>query len=175
METSKNSTDLTGLRLSAIVELATQVSARVQLLDVVFEEFYARRVERERFREESQSVEFNQRLAKVARDEPNLRFVISLEFEAIARPDSAPEDQSWMEARATLALTYSVSSFDDLSDVNLAAFAFINGVYNAWPYWREYVQSATVRLGLPPLIAPVYRIPADEDDLPVDDDGSSTE
>jgi preprotein translocase subunit SecB len=31
----------------------------------------------------------------------------------------------------------------------------MNGIYNIWPYWREYVQTTTSRLGLPPLTLPV--------------------
>jgi len=30
-----------------------------------------------------------------------------------------------------------------------------NGVYHVWPYWREFVQSATTRMGLPPLRMPL--------------------
>lgn len=33
----------------------------------------------------------------------------------------------------------------------LEAFSRINGIYHAWPYWREFVQSSTTRAGLPPL------------------------
>lgn len=41
----------------------------------------------------------------------------------------------------------------------LAAFAQINGVFNAWPYIRETVQSLTTRMGLPPLTLAVFRVP----------------
>lgn len=33
----------------------------------------------------------------------------------------------------------------------LDKFAKINGIYHAWPYWREFVQNCTTRAGLPPL------------------------
>jgi len=35
------------------------------------------------------------------------------------------------------------------------AFGKMTGVYNAWPYWREYVQSTVGRLSLPPLTLPL--------------------
>lgn len=57
--------------------------------------------------------------------------------------------------RAEFVLDYSLDSMDDISDESLDAFIRINGVYNVWPYWREYVQSTTVRLGIPPLTLPL--------------------
>lgn len=41
----------------------------------------------------------------------------------------------------------------------IQAFARVNGVFNAWPYFRETVQSAMQRMDLPPLVLPVYRVP----------------
>jgi hypothetical protein len=40
----------------------------------------------------------------------------------------------------------------------LAAFANVNGIYNAWPYFRELVQSMASRAGLPPIVLPVFRV-----------------
>ncbi len=37
-------------------------------------------------------------------------------------------------------------------------FASLNGVFNAWPYFREFLQSATTRMGLPQFVLPVFRI-----------------
>jgi hypothetical protein len=42
---------------------------------------------------------------------------------------------------------------------HLAAFAKVNGIYNVWPYFRELVQSMGSRLGLPPVVLPVFRVP----------------
>lgn len=41
----------------------------------------------------------------------------------------------------------------------LQAFARINGIYNAWPYFREFVQTTSQRMDLPAVVLPVYRIP----------------
>jgi hypothetical protein len=35
------------------------------------------------------------------------------------------------------------------------AFGKMNGIHNVWPYWREYVQSTTARIGMPPLTLPL--------------------
>jgi preprotein translocase subunit SecB len=37
-------------------------------------------------------------------------------------------------------------------------FARMNGVYNAWPYLRELIQSTTLRMGLSPLTLPLYKV-----------------
>jgi len=59
---------------------------------------------------------------------------------------------------ALYALTYQVDSFEGLTQEGFEQFANLNGVYNAWPYWREFVQNTIGRMGLPPLTIPVFRI-----------------
>jgi preprotein translocase subunit SecB len=54
-------------------------------------------------------------------------------------------------------LVYDVTTVADIPDANLQAFAQLNGVYNSWPYWREYVQNMVGRMGLPRLVIPVFR------------------
>ncbi|RME41901.1 MAG: hypothetical protein D6788_00185 [Planctomycetota bacterium] len=44
------------------------------------------------------------------------------------------------------------------SEEAIAFFACTNGVFNLWPYWREFVQSMASRMGLPRLTVPTYRI-----------------
>jgi hypothetical protein len=64
-----------------------------------------------------------------------------------------------LSIKASFMLSYSVSSLDGIDDEHLKAFAATNGVFNAWPYWRELVQSTTCRMGLvKPVIVPVFRL-----------------
>ena len=63
-----------------------------------------------------------------------------------------------MRIEARFAITYAIGNHDDLTEDNYEAFGQRNGVYNVWPYWREFVQSTTVRMGLPALTLPVYKI-----------------
>ncbi|MCU1622072.1 MAG: preprotein translocase subunit SecB [Frankiales bacterium] len=42
-------------------------------------------------------------------------------------------------------------------------FAHWNAVFNAWPYWREYLSSTLNRSRLPQFVAPVMRIPRADD------------
>jgi hypothetical protein len=61
--------------------------------------------------------------------------------------------------KATFVLFYAVDSFDGIKDEHLKAFSTMNGVFNAWPYWRELVQNVTGRMGLTrPIVVPVFRL-----------------
>ena len=46
-----------------------------------------------------------------------------------------------------------------LTDDAVSAFARINSIYNAWPFWREFVDSAVGRMGLPRLTLPLLTAP----------------
>ena len=38
-------------------------------------------------------------------------------------------------------------------------FASRNGIFNAWPFFREFVQSTVARMGMPPLMIPLFKRP----------------
>jgi hypothetical protein len=59
---------------------------------------------------------------------------------------------------ATTQLSYLVNPHARLNADDLADFATVNAPFNAWPYWREFVQSSLNRLGLPPIALPLFRI-----------------
>lgn len=65
-----------------------------------------------------------------------------------------------LELGAEFELSYGLDSPPpaDHRDALLSAFAHINGTYNAWPYLREFVQSTTARMMLPPVVLPVFRV-----------------
>jgi preprotein translocase subunit SecB len=60
--------------------------------------------------------------------------------------------------RAVFALTYKVENLASFSDEELQAFGEINGVLNAWPFWRELVYSTLSRMGMPPVTLPTFRV-----------------
>ena len=59
-------------------------------------------------------------------------------------------------AVVTFRVTYSLSSFAELSEPQFKAFAYMNGIYNTWPFWRELLHSMLSRMGLPTLMLLVY-------------------
>ena len=59
---------------------------------------------------------------------------------------------------ASFLLAYKIENFEGLTQKGFEQFANLNGIYNAWPYWREFIQNTIVRMGLPSLSIPVFRI-----------------
>jgi hypothetical protein len=76
-------------------------------------------------------------------------------FEAF---NEGSEDRAVITVDATFVLTYALENFDGIRKSGYQQFADLNGVYNAWPYWREFVQTTITRMGLPALVLPVFRI-----------------
>lgn len=68
------------------------------------------------------------------------------------------KENSFLEIEATFLLLYNIKSLEGLDDDAFRSFSELNGVYNAWPYWREFVQNVTSRMELPTLTVPVFRI-----------------
>lgn len=76
------------------------------------------------------------------------RLVVQVRFELKTKPETLKTD-------AIFTLRYKVAG--RLSKAEANAFARHNAVFNAWPYWRELVQSQAVRMGLPPLTVPLLK------------------
>lgn len=55
-----------------------------------------------------------------------------------------------LRVEAVIGLLYAVNWINQATEEDIAAFSQAVAVNNAWPYWREFVQSMTVRMGLPP-------------------------
>lgn len=96
------------------------------------------------------------------------------------RADSVESDDSskLMNLSASFRLIYllvdldSDSSLDEVTERALHYFSNLNGPYNAWPYWREFVQSVAARAGVMGVMIPVFR-PL-EFEISDDDDEATT-
>jgi hypothetical protein len=49
---------------------------------------------------------------------------------------------------------------DETSSLFLHHFMTLNPIYHSWPYWREFVQSMSSRMGFPALTVPLLEIAA---------------
>lgn len=67
-------------------------------------------------------------------------------------------DASAVSIRCTFELTYALPEGFQTSSEALDRFAEVNATFNAWPYWREFVQTAMARMNLPPFVLPVFRL-----------------
>ncbi len=67
------------------------------------------------------------------------------------------EHPPWATVSTTVRLVYAFSGAVP-PKADLEQFAKVNGIYNAWPYLREIVQSTTTRMGIAPLMLPLFRV-----------------
>lgn len=54
-------------------------------------------------------------------------------------------------------LRYSLGNRKDLTSEDIETFCNMNSIYNAWPYWREFVQNMTNRMEIPTLTLPLLK------------------
>ncbi len=102
------------------------------------------------------SIEWNARAKKSGGNRFIVRAGIQMNLQRVASAASKPA----VRVEATFELTYSLRPDFKAGAKLLAEFAAVNGVYNAWPYWREYIQDVVTRMGLPPITLPVFRVGA---------------
>jgi preprotein translocase subunit SecB len=66
-------------------------------------------------------------------------------------------EQQVVSIKAEYLLVYSLPNKTDLSKEELENFCSINAMYNAWPYWREFIQTLSNKMGLPPMTLPLLK------------------
>ena len=72
---------------------------------------------------------------------------------------ASDEEELQAEIRGRFELSYEIPDDESFSSEVLEAFGHVNAVFNAWPYWRELVQTSLARMSMPPLTMPVFRLP----------------
>jgi preprotein translocase subunit SecB len=95
---------------------------------------------------------------KTQADRKNHCILVFPRFKLEAFPSNKTKRNCDVVIEAEFVLVYAVDSLEGIKQKNLDVFGQTNGVFNAWPYWREFVQSITTRMGLPPLTLPAYRL-----------------
>lgn len=97
--------------------------------------------------------------SRVKDHRPDGTFVVETAIESRVTKDEAPR-KAIIAIAATFELTYKLPKKLSVSSGELKVFANTNAVFNAWPYFREFIQSMFVRMTLPPPILRVYRMPS---------------
>lgn len=137
----------------SMVDLAGPVSDRVQIRHVILAETVARR--QPVCAGLPTDLSLHVRVTTEMQEQERLIQVLP-RFTLVGRGTEGAAGAT-LHIEALFVVQYHVPSFEGLSRANIDAFGKLNGVYNVWPYWREYVQSVAVRMGLPPLTVPVFR------------------
>lgn len=81
--------------------------------------------------------------------------------EAEEQQDDVAGDVAYVEIESEFCAQYRLHEGADEEELRpaLEEFGRYNVSYHVWPYWREYVQSVCLRIGIPPIPVPMYRIP----------------
>ncbi len=95
-------------------------------------------------------------VVKEPTEDRDFRIETIFTMEVLSADDDNEELQA--EIRSKFELSYRISGDGTFSSQELEAFGEVNAVFNAWPYWRELVQSSLARMLLPPLTLPVFRV-----------------
>jgi len=98
-----------------------------------------------------------ERSAKVETSGESPLIMVFARFRLHAPSEEDPK-KSVLDIGASFLLVYKGEDVKGFDKETLEEFADINGLFNAWPYWREFVQNVTTRMGLPPLTVPVLRV-----------------
>lgn len=139
------------------MDRVVRVADRVRIQDVYLESSRTRRGDDAAFSRSGMRLEYSQRPPQLIQADASDEFALKVSLLVVAKPDE-PEADAALEVEATFVLQYSLSRAEGVTSEDLTAFGLINGVYNAWPYWREFVQNTTARMGLPTITAPVFRL-----------------
>lgn len=139
--------------MTRMVDLAALVSDRVQIKHIILAESVARR--RALYAGPPAELSLKVHVKTKANEKDNLVQVFP-RFTLIGRDGDDGADEL-LRVEALFVVQYRVPTLEGITEKHLSAFGELNGVYNVWPYWREFVQSMTVRMGLPSLTIPVFR------------------
>jgi hypothetical protein len=88
----------------------------------------------------------------------HLAVTLNLEFEGLASSgsgDLSPE-RKVVRIASTYLVVYELDPGPQPAAADLEAFAVVNGQFNVWPYWRQYVQDCLARVELPPFMLPPF-------------------
>ena len=84
-------------------------------------------------------------------------FIVEAPIQVTVR--ESEEKKELVRVRVTFLINYSLGEgvSGRISDEQLESFAAVNGAFNAWPYWREYVHQTFQRMELPSVLIPAFK------------------
>ncbi len=144
------------------LELAVQLSDVVQIRSVVLASCTAHRSSDANVHDGEVYVTIDIGEVEFGRYAEQHQFFVRPDFLLKAVKEGSEDIEPLLVIKASFTLFYNVESLDQFSDEHLHAFAMTNGIFNAWPYWREFAQNTIARMGLPPIMVPVFRFPRTE-------------
>jgi hypothetical protein len=88
-------------------------------------------------------------------DLPSFQILVSLGIRVIDEASSSEEEPNYFFIiEADYVVEYMIIS--EITDEMAKAFAFFNGVHNAWPFWRQHVFTVVQQGRLPHIEVPLF-------------------
>ena len=138
-----------------------QVAKQSELRDITLVSSSCERLPGEIGESNELSLTFN---AETILDVENIQVISNVTFGVKAFSGKANQEGAENNKNPILNMTanysvrYTLQSMDQFEKGVLLAFGRINGTYNAWPFWREYLQNTVGRMGLPTMTLPLLRV-----------------
>jgi hypothetical protein len=101
-------------------------------------------------------LEFNLKSKQAAAPPEMLRLEIS--FRTEGTKDGAKSDTKAFSVECVYEVDYLLKEGFQITPEQVTAFKDGNAIFNTWPYFREFLQSAVQRMGFPPPTAPFLRL-----------------
>ena len=141
-----------------LVSRASRVADRVQIREVILVRSALNRTPDVNLRDEGFNISLAVPAYGVGKDGDRLLLTVSLDFTLRGRKGEDPDTGPQLDIDATFVLIYTLDTFEGLEQPDLEAFSQLNGLFNAWPFWREYVRSTSSRMSLGSITIPVHRV-----------------
>jgi hypothetical protein len=145
------------------LQLAIRVSDRIELENVRLMSCHCKH---ERFVGHGKMSYDIERSTKSVLEAKEKRIFVLADFKLEIFEAASKTKGSCVRIEATFLLAYQVGHPEELTPGCVEQFGKFNGIYNAWPYWREFVQNTIARMSLPPLTIPVFRLVAPPKEAP---------
>jgi len=100
-------------------------------------------------------------MSRFDKKENRLEAMITIEGRDIRNAIGEGAGGVGLRVKAVFLLTYQVMVApppEDLREALFCAFTHVNGLMNAWPYYREFAHEGARRLGVPNVIVPLLRV-----------------
>lgn len=140
------------------LEMAAPVSRLVEIKGILVAEAHIKREHNVDLDETGLILSSEVKSIKFHIDRKENAFHIEVEFLLHPSLNDEPENPPRVLMTAMYVLNYKMPSLDGITEENIKAFGAYNAVHNAWPYWREFVQSSSNRLGITTITPPVFRV-----------------
>lgn len=101
---------------------------------------------------------------KEKRDDGNFSVLAIVETRLFDRHSDSPQSETTTQhdgvasVRARFELRYKLPETFVAESKDLEEFARTNALFNAWPYFREFVQNTFSRMSVPAIVLPLLRI-----------------